>query len=798
MNKQQTKRIFKAPFIFIISVLLPFFGYTQLPTQTIRGTIKTAVNNSPLAGATVSIIDLEPTMGTTTDENGAFRIESVPIGRHQLQVQYLGYETLIISEVLVESGKENIQNIFLQEANEQLGEIIVKADRSQYKSHIPASIETITVEETLRYPATFFDPARLATSFAGVAGDNDQANNVVIRGNSPNSMKWRLEGVEIVNPNHTNNAGTFNDRPTQSGGGVNILSAQLLGTTSFLTGAFPSEYGNAIGGVMDMNFRKGNDEQHEFVAQVGLIGIELAAEGPFSKDSKASYLVNYRYSTIGLLSSLGVPLGDEEINFQDLAFNINIPTKLGGRITLFGMGGLSENIFEADRDSTTWEFSKDRFDIRFESEMGAVGGTYTQPIGEQTIWRSVLALSALETTRRSDRLDDELVATNFDNDKLTQRKLSFSSQFQHTINNRNQLNVGVLLTDINDAYSFNRLNGLTDGGEGGGLLFQPHIRWQFKLSNQLSLNAGLHYNHYAFNNSNSLEPRASIRLALPAQQRLSFAYGLHSQIQAPQVYFTKVDGRTLNEDLGMTRSHHFVLSYQKQTKNLGKLKAELYYQNLFDVPVLDINSSVVGTNQNIGISFSALNVLDDFIQAPLINQGTGKNYGVELSWQKYLTNDFYYLVNGTFYESKYTGADRIERDTRFNGNYIFNATAGKEWKWDKLDKNRGVILGVNARFVYLGGFKDTPIDVAASRAAQQTIYKIDEAFTIDQKDYYKLDLRVYWKRNKTRYNTMLALDIQNVTNAENIAYSYYDTQQETIVEKNQLGLIPILTYRVEF
>ncbi|MEL6923955.1 MAG: TonB-dependent receptor, partial [Bacteroidota bacterium] len=709
--------------------------------------------------------------------------------RHQLQVQFLGFETLIVSELLVESGKENVQEILLTEGSEALSEVVVKGDRSTYKTHIPSSIETITVEETLRFPATFYDPARLATTFAGVASANDQANNIVVRGNSPNSLKWRLEGVEIVNPNHTSNAGTFSDRPTQAGGGVNILSSQLLGTSSFLTGAYPAEYGNALGGILDMNLRRGNDEQHEFVAQVGLIGLELAAEGPFSKNSDASYLINYRYSTIGLLSAMGVPLGDEEINFQDLAFNVNVPTAGGGRFTIFGMGGASENTFEADRDSSNWEFYKDRFDIRFRSRMGALGATLTQPMGEATVWRTALAASALRTTRVAERLNNSLTPELIDDDGITQRKYSLSSYIQHKFSKRSRLNVGVMLTSLSDELDYQTEGlGQVVAGDDGGLLLEPSVRWQYQLSNRVELNLGARYLYYGFNGTSSFEPRASLAYQLNSQQRLSFSYGLLGQLQLPQIYFTQVGGELVNKDLGFTKSHQFVLAWQHQLRKQGRIKAELYYQSLFDVPVLANGSS----------SFSALNVLDDFVFEALANEGTGRNYGVELSWQKYLTDDFYFLANGTFYESKYTGSDGVERDTRFNGNYIFNATAGKEWKWDKTEKNRGVILGVNARLAYLGGFRDTPIDEAASRAAQRTVFLTDEAFSVQLDDFFKMDLRVYWKRNKRNRNTMLALDIQNATNAQNIAYSFYDPLQSAVVEKFQLGLIPILSYRVEF
>ena len=298
----------------------------QTLTSTLRGSVKDFDTHQPLAGASVQLVGTDK--GTVTNSEGTFRFDQLPTGRYNLAVSYLGYETSTIPEILLESGKEKVVEVRLVQAGKQLDEAVVRSTRPIAYN----SIQAITPEQTLRYAATYLDPARLAVSFPGVATANDQANGLVIRGNNPNGMQWRLEGVEIVNPNHTSNAGTFSDRSTQTGGGVNILSTQLMGDSYFLTGAFPAEYGNALSGVMDMRLRKGNDEKQEFTAQAGLIGFDLAAEGPLSKNSKASYLVNYRYSFTGLLGALGVTFGGEDIRYQDLSFNLTFPTKKSGGV----------------------------------------------------------------------------------------------------------------------------------------------------------------------------------------------------------------------------------------------------------------------------------------------------------------------------------------------------------------------------------------------------------------------------------------------------------------------------------
>lgn len=769
-----------ALFLFLSAVT----AQGQSFVQTLRGQVLDADTRRPLTGATIALPDAQ--LGTATDEAGYYRIENVPLGRHRVVANYIGYQTLDVQEVLVAAGKEAVLNLELREAPADLATVTVRANRADAGAYTPF-VKTLSVEETLRFPATYFDPARLAMAFAGVAGDNDQANGISIRGNSPNGLSWRLEGVDIVNPNHTPNAGTFSDRTTQNGGGVNILSAQLLGNSDLYTGAFPVGYGNALSGVMDMRLRPGNNEEHEFTAQIGVIGLDIATEGPLSADTRASYLVNYRYSTVGLLTQLGVNLGDEAITFQDLAFHLVFPFRNGGELTLFGMGGTSENDFAGKRDSALWLTNKDRFDIRFASQMGAAGATLTTPVGKAGRWRNIVAFSGLQSSRRAARLADDLSLVPLEEDQNNQAKLSWHSKYQHKLSNRLRLSFGALLTQQYFTLLAARNSETIADGQVSGLLLQPYAGVQATLSNRLSFDGGLHATYFALNGSSAIEPRAAFSYRLSPRQTLSLAAGLHSQLQPPQLYFASLDGGADNRDLALSKAQHNSLAYRLETAPGTVFSGELFYQYLFDIPV-----SAAGATP-----FSAINLLEGFVDERLSNTGTGRNYGLELSLQKLLNRNFYYLANTTFYRSEYSGSDGVRRSTRFDGRYIANLTIGKEWGWlSRKEKNR--LIGVNVRVAYLGGFRATPIDLAASAAAGRTVEDSSQPFAEQQPSYFRTDLRIYYKRNKTRYNSTLSLDLQNASNQQNVAFSFYDPQQKTIVQQYQLGLIPLLNYRIEF
>lgn len=765
-----------------ILLCLLFFaqtGFAQSFTSTIRGTVQDADTKSPLAGATVSLIS--PQTGTITDAQGAFRFDNLPTGRYQLSVSYVGYETVRIPELLLESGKENVQQIRLAPAGKQLNEATVTGARPVAFN----SVQEITIEQTLRYAATYMDPARVATSFAGVAAANDQANGLVIRGNSPNSMQWRLEGVEIVNPNHLSNAGTFSDRPTSTGGGVNILSTQLLGTSQFLSGPFPAQYGNVNGGILDMHLRNGNDQKTEFTAQASLLGLDFAAEGPFSKKSKASYLVNYRYSFTGLLGALGVKFGGEDIRFQDLSFHVNLPTVKAGTFTVFGMGGVSSNDFKSEGDSTTWETQKDGYNIIYKNKMGAIGVTNDLPLGRNASLRTVVAASGLRTSRDAAPVFDtpSTPADGNGEDLIKKRMVSVSSVLNARFGTRSRMRAGGYLTwqkDILTRYY----------GGVGSYIVQPFASWNYQITSSVTTEIGLHSLisklDLPLSKTNiSVEPRASLKWQVNEKEQFNFSYGLHSQMQQPQTYLAAYSTTDAWGNPGLTpsKSHHFVVGYQRSFAKNASLKVEAYWQEHFNIPVAVYEED----------HFSALNLIENDVTKRLENNGTGRNYGVEVSYQKLLTDNYYMLLSGSLYDATYVAKDGVRRDSRFNGRHTFSFTGGKEFK--SGDRST---WGVNAKILWLGGFRDTPINLAASREFQQTVYLQNEDFSYKMKDYFRPDLRIYWKKSNAKYSRTLALDLQNVSGTKNQAFKFYDTLKKEIITQTQLGLIPVLSYRWEF
>jgi hypothetical protein len=755
-------------YLYILLTLVSLSTFAQ-KAQNIRINLVDQNTKAPISGATI-VVKNTPLAGIS-DDNGEVLIENVPLGRHEIEISSVGYTKLIIKELILENSKEIILDLEMQASSNTLEQVVVTAATPNMSNAI-TSLNTITYEQIMRFPATFFDPARLAFSFAGVANTNDQANGMSIRGNAPESMQWKLEGVEIVNPNHLSNAGTFSDQPTQTGGGTNILSAQMLGNMNFLTGAFPAEYSNTLAGVMDMAYRVGNNKKFQYTAQIGLIGVDLSSEGPLNKAKGSSYLFNYRYSFTGLLGLAGIDFGGESIKFQDLAFNFNFPTRRMGTFMLFGMGGSSSNIFVPNSDQALWESEKDFTNIDFHSRMGVVGIKHNVNLSKNWHLKTVLVNSGLENLRETYQANP-LTSLNY---TYQARNIAgISSILSGEIKNIFALKAGI---NVNQYFNeFNFKNSDQTFYSFDGLLIQPFLRITNSKKTRLNYNVGLVVPHYTLSQKTYLEPRFGLAYDLSNKFALKASYGLHSYESSNQNAFAL--------PYRPVRAHHFNLGYQYQLSENQEFFGEVFYQSFFNTPISkDQYLSVLNGYENtvVELSTDASNL-----------KKQGRNYGIELNYRKYLSKGLFALINTTLYKAEFLAFDNKYYQTRFSGNHIVNLTIGKEWT-----KSPGKFIGLNTRITWLGGFRNYEILEAASIVSKTTIYNYYKPLTEKNPDYFRPDLRVYLKKSKDKFSRTISVDIQNFAGQKNLAYQYYDAFLEKIAPKYQLGVIPMLNYRVEF
>lgn len=772
--------------------------------QRIKGQVTDKESHAPLDGVTVAITTLPQTRITTTDATGRFVLDSIPVGKHNLSFVYGAYQQQTLQDVLVTSGREVVLEVPMQESARKLDEQVVRTRRSSQNEMAIVSTKTFDVQKTERYAGSRSDPARMASNFAGVQGADDSRNDIIVRGNSPAGVLWRIEDVDIPNPNHFAIPGT-------SGGPVSMLNNKTLSNSDFLTGAFPAEYGNSISGAFDLKLRSGNRDRYEVTAQLGFLGTELSAEGPISRKSGSSFLVAYRYSTLKLFEGLNIKIGTSSVPaYQDINFRLNFPVGKKGNLAVFGVGGLSHIDLMVSKLTTQPEelYGESDRDQYFTSNTGFGGASYTHTINKRTFVKIVSAFSANDINAHHDKVFRD---ANYAVDSLKNilgyqfitKSWSTHAYVVHKLSTRQTLKAGIInntffldLVDSSRQYPPTRQdwqNRLDFSGSTS--LLQGYVQYKYRPTDNLSLTAGLHAQFLSHNGSTAAEPRLGIRWLPGGGHVLSLGYGLHSQMQPLYQYFAHLPQMPAtamhNYDMGFTRSHHIVAGYDKSLSRFIRLRAEAYYQSLFNIPIeRRANSSFSNINQ--GSSFSR--VFPDTLR----NDGTGQNYGIELTLEKGFSKGYYLLFTGSIFNSTYKGADGVERSTDYNGRFSMNVLGGYE---PKIGTNTTLITG--AKVTYAGGKLYSSPDVTASNALGDFV--VIDSLRNSQRfpDYFRADLRLGIRINRPKLTHELAIDLVNVFGTKNILNLTYSPDlaaqgQYPFLKSYQLGFLPLFYYRVDF
>ncbi|MBN2215435.1 MAG: TonB-dependent receptor [Bacteroidales bacterium] len=773
--------------------------------QTVRGSVIDKESHAPVPFATITLTGTAINKGVISDENGYFRFEKVPVGRVSLRISSVGYESMNINNLDVIMGKEMVVYAELVESTIQIDEVTIRlSDRKEKTLNTFAAISarTFAVEESQRYAGSGNDVSRMAMNLAGVKMLAETTNEIIIRGNSPFGLVFRLDGADIPNPSH------FGDGST-TGGPVSMLNNNVLSNSDFLTGAFPAEYANAISGIFDLHMRNGNNEKHEFLVQAGLISYEFGAEGPISAKTGSSYLVNYRYSSLKALSRLGFNvMGSATPDYQDLSFKLNFPGRKYGTISLFGLGGISRiKMLESTRDTTEsrqqMPYESDyEMDLENSNCSGTIGLSHSFTIGTTAYTKLILSASTIRNFNSWDSLSTE----------NRQPTLQYYSDFQRTrlmarfylnkkLSSKTTMRTGITI----EKKFFSLLDSIYDGGiqqhrvlrnhDGADMLWQPYVQLRHRFNSRMQLNIGISSLFQTPNSNWSVEPRAGFSWEFLPGNTLNIGYGLHSMAAPIDLVNQKVliDNHTYstpNKALDFIKSHHFVAGYDKIFSGKTRIKAEIYYQY--------ITSAAVEKDSG---TYSVLNrrsyIIDNV--GALVNNGTGYNYGIELTAEKFMNHGTYYLTTLSLYQSKYRGSDGILRNTAFNSHYVFNILGGKEFQLGMGKSNARFIkkLLIDVKINRAGGMRYTPVDLNASAEAGSTVCDLSNPFSEQLPAYFSIDLRAGMKFSGKRSTQEIAIDIRNLTNRRNPFDIRYDPETGKL-KKLGFGMTPDILYRITF
>lgn len=779
----------KSLFTFMLIFAFILSGKSQT-LQTLKGVVTDKQSEITLPGVNIIIEGTSPLIGTTTDENGEYIIRNIPIGKYTVRASFIGYEPNLKPNVQIGAGKQVELNFVMTENSTVLNEVTVSSGNNSLNETVNSmnfiSGRTFSVEETRRYAGGMDDPARMVSAFAGVSTGNIQDNAIVIRGNNPKYVSWLLEGVEIPNPNH------FSSINVAGGGFVTIFSNQLLANSDFYTGAFAAEYGNVLGGVFDMRLRNGNNKKREYTFQAGLIGVDFSAEGPFVKGKEASYLINYRYSTLALVTPL---LPSTQVpKYQDLSFKLNFPTKRFGTFSIWGIGALDKNTQNENRDSTEWTQDFDRFSYVFTQNTGAGGIAHRKVFGTKTFVNSTFVVAANRYIMDMKRLNDALVAEDNWYGSNMEGKYTFKSYINHKFGEKHTNRSGVILDNVfyrieNRAAIENVLPVITLSDEKGNVnKIQAFSQSQVKLSQQTLFNCGLHTTWFELNNEFIVEPRLGISQNIGTSHKVSLGYGKHSSLEPLRIYFYQqaVGGEIdyPNKNLKLTKAHHFIASYDWAINSKLRLKVEPYYQSLYDVPVIKDST------------FSMLNFEQDFyFNDRLVNEGKGRNIGIDITFEKQLDKSFYYLVTASFFKSDYETGNGEIYPTRYDKGYVINVLAGKEFVFKKRNLHT---LSFNGRMAISGGNKTTPVDMGISQLTRTVRYDWTKPYSAQNPTDYYVDFSVSWRKDKKSIARIITFQLKNALGTPSGYNWTYNYKTQKIEQQSVVVVIPNISYRIEF
>lgn len=784
--------------------------------QNVRGKIVDTDNKQPLMMANIAITSTKPQKGTYCDDEGNFIIYDVPIGRHTIQASILGYRPIRLDEVQVKSAKELVLNIEMEELVTTTEEVVItpaKESAQAMNSMATGSVRKFSMEESQRYAAGMSDPARMTQSYPGTfLGSDGLFNEVSIRGNSPKYLMWRIEGLEIQSPAHFNRAGS-------TGGVISMLNSSTMSNSDFYTGVFPAEYGNAVSGVFDIKLRSGNSSKREYEAKMGIMGAEFGTEGPFKKGGNATYLMNMRVSNSALLNMIGNVGANFGIPwYYDLSYKLYFPTKKMGVFTVFGLNGNGHVKYKPVKSRNEMLSEWDLYYVDFVRGTFANGIKHNYIINDHlyinTTLGNVVTVNETDVFRYNPYID--VIDANGDtsyaiqethNAKFNRNDYRLNTFLNIKANSRNSIRLGMNLSQINYEYDYDshyRYERIAPLRKYDAILSVPfmndigttysnqyYLQYKWKLSDDILVNAGINYFDFQLNNTSSLDPRVSIKYQMNDRLKWVAAAGRHSKHEDFSTLFIIREGQKNYLDLELVKSDHYVLGGEYKINKDWYFKAEGYYQEMTDVGV-DATNNYAFSNFNMYELYS-IDIHDSIVD--LSSEGKARSYGLELSLEKFFSNQYYFLMNYAHTRSFFS--DRLENwfPSTFDHQHIFKTAFGKDFSFGK---NKQHTLGFNLRYTYAQGKRYLKLDEQLSQERQFQTYDYESGYSEIGDDISNVDFGLNYISNRKKVTHEVRLDVYNITNNLPIMGSSFDrvTNQQVLYTYHQT--VPFLTYSVKW
>ncbi len=770
-----------------IWTLLGFFTITLAGMQkgNIAGKINDNAGKQPLVGANVVV---ENTVkGAVSDMEGNYFIKGLEPGSYNISFQFLGYKTVLKSNVIVNPGKTTVLSVDMEPDILESRSIEVTASYFQKPADAVVSSRSVDMEEIRRAPGSNLDIQRVMQALPAVVSASDQNNEIIIRGGNPGENLFMMDEIEIPNPNHFSQQGT-------GGGPINMINTLMVRSVDFYAGAFPAKYGDKASSVMDISLRDGSRENFQSKLDVGMAGAGFLVEGPLNS-GKGSYIFSARKSYLDLLTgSLGLTAIPRYWNAQGkVTYNLNKNNTL-----------LFNALYGAD--DITIENEGSGGYARGAENVASHGNQYAFGATLRTMWSPQLysktTLSVVQSERHNDvyRLEENKKNTYFKENSIF-NEITIKTHFGYQTGKNSRVNFGASVKNVkmkpgmsslaDTIFIYDTAKGNPDSvigikqivpdwqsaGKEYGNKYALYAHFSSALFKRLHFSAGLRYQYFDLNKYHSLSPRLNLSWSFTPKTSVSIAYGKH--FQSPDAI--NFGWNKANTDLTSYNSEQFVLGFERIIGEDIRFTAETYYKKYANLPVFKRYTT--------GDPF-------DFYQNRMENSGSGKAYGVELFLQKKLTQNFSSIISYSYSRSQ---TKDLRSGDMYNGDYdyrnVFTFIGGYKIRYYKKGwfqtmkktwwyKTFAFALPLSdeiewsLKYRYLGGRPYTP--KVYHPEYKRWITDETAAFNTERLPAYsRLDVRLDRRSFFDSWNLVSYFDISNVLDHKNIWEYQYNNETGT-------------------
>ena len=735
-------------------------------TGTITGKLQDTETKAPIVGANVLIVNTK--LGTVTDLEGNFSIPNVPVGSYALRFSYLGYETIVKTDVIVKPQRITFVQAEMKMTVLQSESVTVTAGYFAKADDQPVSAVNFSYEEIRRAPGSAGDVSRIMMSLPSVAKVNDQSNNLIVRGGNPVENTFFIDNIEIPNINHF---------PTQasSGGPIGMINVDFIQDVNFYTGGFSPIYGDKLSSIMDITFREGNRQEFDSQLDLNFTGFGGVAEGPlFNK--KGAWLVSARRSYLDfVVKAFDVGTSVAPI-YGDAQGKIVYDLSPNHKLTLLGVWGDDHNSPDRETGEKNDMVYYGNQDVR----EGTTGMNWRAVWGERGYSNTSLSHTSAKFKEDFFETNTGLLAVK---NRSHEQTFKFRNVNHFRLHPRHTLEFGVeakhLAADYDNFYAET-----TDalGDTVGALALKNKITanklgaflsYSAKPSSRLSTTLGVRADYFSYNENATLSPRFAFSYQLSPITSLNGSVGLFYQ-NLPLLLLAQSEK---NKPLRDPRATHYILGVDHLLTENTRLSLEVYQKDYSRFPIDPTQLALFPID---GSFFAHHGELTD--------NGKAFARGIEIMLQKKLAQKFYGLASASYFRSRYQDGNGVWRNRDYDNRLTFSLEGGykpnRQWEY-------------SLRWIYAGGPPHTPLDLAASKLNHRAVWDETRINESRYPDYHAMNVRFDRRFNFSQSNLIFYLSVWNVYNRKNLATYFWNDKEQKQDVIYQWQLLPIFGLEYE-